>query len=146
LQAEVGERHGEPDITGEREAGVDCTHHPDDPGSLQIVGDSASSDDAQMVVDELLELVSEEAEIRQRGRFKRKCMVVANTYLLSRKETEVLFLLAKGRNAAAIQEILYIAAGTANTHMRHIYRKLDVHSQQELIELVESTEIGDWDD
>lgn len=50
----------------------------------------------------------------------------------------MLFLLSKGRNSAAIQEALYISAGTANTHMRHIYRKLDVHSQHELIDLVES--------
>lgn len=63
---------------------------------------------------------------------------MADTFLLSRKETEVLFLLAKGRNSAAIQEALYISAGTANTHVRHIYRKLDVHSQHELIDLVES--------
>ena len=41
-------------------------------------------------------------------------------------------------DSAAIQEALYISAGTANTHMRHIYRKLDVHSQHELIDLVES--------
>lgn len=72
------------------------------------------------------------------GRFKRKCVAVADTFLLSRKETEVLFLLAKGRNSSAIQEILFISAGTANTHMRNIYRKLNVHSQQELIALVES--------
>ena len=65
---------------------------------------------------------------------------VADTFLLSRKETEVLLLLAKGRNSAAIQEALYISAGTANTHMRHIYRKLDVHKQQELIDLVETYE------
>lgn len=75
------------------------------------------------------------------GRFKRKCAAVADTFLLSRKETEVLFLLAKGRNSAAIQENLYISAGTANTHMRHIYRKLDVHSQHELIDLVESMDV-----
>ncbi len=75
----------------------------------------------------------------KQGIFKRKCSLVAETYLLSRKETEVLFLLAKGHNSAAIQERLYISAGTANTHMRHIYRKLNVHSQQELMTLVEST-------
>ncbi len=74
------------------------------------------------------------------GRFKRKCLFVADTYLLSRKETEVLFLLAKGHNSSAIQKTLYISAGTANTHMRNIYRKLGVHSQQELISMVESTE------
>lgn len=79
-----------------------------------------------------------ESPEQRAGRFKRKCAAVADTFLLSRKETEVLFLLAKGRNSAAIQEALYISAGTANTHMRHIYRKLDVHSQHELIDLVES--------
>ena len=81
---------------------------------------------------------AQESPEQKAGRFKRKCAAVADTFLLSRKETEVLFLLAKGRNSAAIQEALYISAGTANTHMRHIYRKLDVHSQHELIDLVES--------
>lgn len=75
------------------------------------------------------------------GSFKLKCSSVAERYLLSRKETEVLFLLAKGHNSAYIQKALYISAGTANTHMRHIYRKLDVHSQQEVIEAVESEPI-----
>lgn len=74
------------------------------------------------------------------GRFKRACELVANRYLLSKKETEVLFLLAKGRNAAYIQEQLYISEGTARTHMRHIYQKLDIHSQQELMDLVENAE------
>ncbi|WP_418864523.1 response regulator transcription factor [Slackia exigua] len=78
---------------------------------------------------------------RRYGRFKRKCAAVAERYLLTHKETEVLFLLAKGNNTAAIQENLYISAGTANTHMRHIYRKLNVHSQQELIDLVESENV-----
>lgn len=82
--------------------------------------------------------IAQESPEQKAGRFKRKCAAVADTFLLSRKETEVLFLLAKGRNSAAIQEALYISAGTANTHMRHIYRKLDVHSQHELIDLVES--------
>lgn len=72
------------------------------------------------------------------GRFKRACEQVANRYLLSKKETEVLFLLAKGRNAAYIQEQLYISEGTARTHMRHIYKKLDIHTQQELMNLVET--------
>ncbi len=81
---------------------------------------------------------TQESPEQKAGRFKRKCAAVADTFLLSRKETEVLFLLAKGRNSAAIQEALYISAGTANTHMRHIYRKLDVHSQHELIDLVDS--------
>lgn len=73
--------------------------------------------------------------------FKQNCETVANRYLLSRRETDVLFLLAKGYNSAAIQEKLYIAEGTAKTHIRHIYRKLDVHTQQELMRMVEHADI-----
>ena len=72
--------------------------------------------------------------------FKENCEVIANRYLLSRRETDVLFLLAKGYNSAAIQEKLYIAEGTAKTHIRHIYRKLDVHTQQELMRMVEGAD------
>ncbi|MFQ9179510.1 MAG: response regulator transcription factor [Eggerthella lenta] len=62
---------------------------------------------------------------------------MANTYLLSRRETEIMFFLAKGHNAAYIQEKLYISEGTAKTHIRHVYKKTNVHSQQELMRLVE---------
>ena len=72
------------------------------------------------------------------GRFRAKCETVANTYLLSTRETEVMFFLAKGHNAAYIQEKLYISEGTAKTHIRHIYRKLDIHTQQELMRMVET--------
>lgn len=81
-----------------------------------------------------------DAKARQ-GRFRRQCEIVADRYLLSRREAEVLFLLAKGRNAAFIQEKLFISEGTARTHMRHIYAKLNVHSQKELMDLVESEAI-----
>lgn len=70
-------------------------------------------------------------------RLARECEKVANTYLLSRRETEVCFFLARGHNSSYIQEKLYISEGTAKTHIRHIYRKLDIHSQEELIRLVE---------
>lgn len=80
-------------------------------------------------------------ETMRAGRFKRKCETIANRYLLSKKETEVLFLLAKGRNAAYIQDQLYISEGTARTHMWHIYKKLDVHTQQELIDMIDAVYI-----
>ena len=35
---------------------------------------------------------------------------------------------------ARVQEELVISEGTAITHRRNIYRKLDVHSKQELID------------
>ena len=78
--------------------------------------------------------------VRGGGRFRGKCKTVANTFLLSRRETEILFFLAKGHNAAYIQEKLYISEGTAKTHIRHIYRKCDVHNQQDLMRMVEDAQ------
>uniref|UniRef100_UPI003A8FEAE0 response regulator transcription factor n=2 Tax=Gordonibacter TaxID=644652 RepID=UPI003A8FEAE0 len=60
---------------------------------------------------------------------------------LSRRELEILIALAKGRNASYIQRELTISEGTVRTHMRNIYRKLDVHNQQELIDLVDDMPI-----
>jgi DNA-binding CsgD family transcriptional regulator len=77
-------------------------------------------------------------EGRRKGRFMRRCDRVADTFLLSRRESDVLVLLAKGRNVNFIRESLGISEGTAKTHIHHVYRKLGVHSQQELIELVDS--------
>lgn len=75
------------------------------------------------------------------GYFRRKCEVIANQYLLSVRETEVLFYLAKGYNSAYLQEKLFISEGTAKTHIRHIYGKTNVHSQQQLMRLVNEIRI-----
>jgi|GEM_PF-5509132 len=78
---------------------------------------------------------------RERGRFKRKCDKVCETYLLSKRETEVFQLLAKGYNMSRIKDELVISEGTAKTHIFHIYKKLDVHNQQELIDLIDEQDI-----
>lgn len=75
------------------------------------------------------------------GIWHRKCLRLAEKSGLSPKETEVLFLLAKGRNAEYIQEKLVISRHTAKAHIYHIYQKTEVHSRQELINLLESIEI-----
>ncbi len=86
---------------------------------------------------------SSEADIaRKSGRFRMQCEAIADTYLLSRRETEVMFLLAKGYNAAYIQDKLYISKSTAKTHIGHIYRKLNIHNQQELLRMVEEAYKG----
>lgn len=74
---------------------------------------------------------------RKSGRFRAQCEAIADRYLLSRRETEVMFMLAKGHNAAYIQDKLCISKSTAKTHISHIYRKLDIHNQQELLAMVE---------
>jgi DNA-binding CsgD family transcriptional regulator/MFS family permease len=78
-----------------------------------------------------------------KGRFIARCEYVANVHLLSSRETDVLYLLAKGRNAAYIAKNLFISEGTVHTHTWRIYRKLNVHTQQELMDLVDSYFIHD---
>lgn len=66
------------------------------------------------------------------------CAAVADEYRLTRREREVLEILATGRSQAYIQEQLVISAGTATTHITHIYQKLGIHSRSELLDLLET--------
>ena len=61
---------------------------------------------------------------------------------LSPRESEVLAYLGRGRSVPFIAETLVISKGTAKTHVRHIYEKLDVHSKQELLDLIERERQG----
>ena len=65
---------------------------------------------------------------------------VAARYQLSPREAEVCEYLARGRSQAYIREALFLSKNTVATHVRRIYTKLDVHSKQELIDLVEGHE------
>jgi len=87
----------------------------------------------------------ESPEEFKQGRFIARCQRVANTYLLSSRESDVFFLLAKGRNAAYIAQNLFISEGTVHTHTWRIYRKLDIHTQQELMNLVDNYSLGNED-
>lgn len=64
------------------------------------------------------------------------CEALAQTYSLTKRETEVFSLLAQGRGVPFVQKALYISAGTADSHVKHIYQKLGVHSREELLDLV----------
>ncbi|MDU5981427.1 MAG: helix-turn-helix transcriptional regulator, partial [Eggerthella sp.] len=55
---------------------------------------------------------------------------------LTPRETEVFDLLARGRSIPYVRDALVISRETAATHAKHVYAKLDVHSRQELIDLV----------
>lgn len=96
----------------------------------------------------LADAVDEPAEgTRQEGgAWVRRCRAAAEAHGLSVRETEVMIMLAKGRSLPHIQETLHIASGTAHTHARHIYAKLDIHSRQELLDLIESGPAADGPD
>lgn len=65
---------------------------------------------------------------------------IAEEHDLSQRETEVFRYLARGRNASYIQQELWISIHTVKTHIANIYRKLDVHSMQEVLDMVELAE------
>ena len=48
----------------------------------------------------------------------------------------MLRLLARGRTGVFIQHELCVSYNTIKAHVKHIYQKLDVHTHQELIDLV----------
>jgi DNA-binding CsgD family transcriptional regulator len=66
-----------------------------------------------------------------------RCEKVAREAGLTPRETQVLALLARGRDVAYICDELSIARNTVNVHRKGIYSKLGIHSQQELLDLVE---------
>ncbi|WP_180952991.1 LuxR C-terminal-related transcriptional regulator [Eggerthella timonensis] len=66
------------------------------------------------------------------------CERLAAEYGLSKRELDVLMLLARGRSLPYIEEQLFISNSTVRTHTRNIYRKLNVHTRQTLLSLVES--------
>ena len=63
---------------------------------------------------------------------------VAERYRLSAREAQVCEYLARGRSQTYIRDALLLSKNTVATHVRRIYTKLDVHSKQELIDLVEN--------
>ena len=66
------------------------------------------------------------------------CAELASRYALTPREHEVLGLLARGRTAAYVGHSLGISQGTAKTHIRSVYHKMDIHTQQDLMDLIEA--------
>lgn len=69
--------------------------------------------------------------------WKRPCEVVSSTYGLTKRESEVLELLAHGYTVASMSEALFVSPNTTKMHVRNIYTKLDVHGRQDVISMVE---------
>ena len=80
------------------------------------------------------EPVSAPADYRS---LEERCEEVGKQHKLTPRELEIMQLLCKGRTKAYIAETLYLTENTVKGHTKHIYSKLDVHSKQELLDLVE---------
>lgn len=80
----------------------------------------------------------EQAAEQHRGMtFREGVNALADAAALSRREREVLLLLAKGISNERIAEELVISYHTVRAHVRNIYGKLEVHNRQELLERIE---------
>lgn len=66
-----------------------------------------------------------------------RCAELVERFGLTGREAEVLGFLARGRNVAYIQEKLVLSRNTVKSYVANVYRKLGVHSHQELLDLVE---------
>lgn len=64
---------------------------------------------------------------------------VAEEFLLSEREREIMALVGKGYTASAVAEKLVISPYTVNTHIQHIYRKMGIHKRSELISYLHRT-------
>ena len=60
---------------------------------------------------------------------------LAQEHKLTATEQSVLHLVAQGMNAESVSKELVVSVNTAKTHIRNIYSKTGVHSQQDLIAL-----------
>lgn len=66
-----------------------------------------------------------------------RCDQIAQEHGLTKREAEVFAMLARGRDRAYIEEQLVVSRNTVKAHVKHIYGKLNVHSHQELLDMVE---------
>lgn len=68
--------------------------------------------------------------------FERGCELVCRRSELTAREQEVFVLLARGSSRAAICDDLTLSKETVKTHVRNIYRKMGIHSQQDVFAAV----------
>ena len=64
------------------------------------------------------------------------CEQIIDEFALSEREGEILRLIARGNTASNIANKLVISPHTVNTHIRHIYEKVNIHKRSELIEYI----------
>lgn len=70
----------------------------------------------------------------------RQCETASERYGLSAREKEVLVELVRGRTIASIAECLVVSENTIKAHTKSVYRKIGVHTREELLQSVEEAD------
>lgn len=66
--------------------------------------------------------------------------ILADAYGLTKREREVLILLASGRSIQGIAERIHVSDNTAKSHCTAIYRKLGIHGKEEVFAFFEQAD------
>lgn len=82
--------------------------------------------------------VSSSASVSERVTLEARCERIAATHQLSAREAEVLVYLAQGHTRASIAKKLFVSENTIREHVKNIYKKLYIHSRQQLIDMVDA--------
>ncbi|WP_417143693.1 helix-turn-helix transcriptional regulator [Raoultibacter massiliensis] len=66
------------------------------------------------------------------------CNRIGDRFGLTQREKEILFCISLGYSMKKTSEVLYISTSTVHAHTAMVYRKLGVHSRQEVIDLIDA--------
>ena len=91
--------------------------------------------DTQRIFEDLREGLPQPAEF---ATIDEKCQALGVQRGLSERQVEIMKMVCKGRPRAYIAETLFITENTVKTHLSRLYAKLDVHSQKELLDLIDA--------
>lgn len=75
--------------------------------------------------------------------FQQKIDLLARKYELTARQKEILAILAKGHSVDFISQELFISKATVKSHTYTIYKKMGVHTREEVMQLVENMYIDD---
>ncbi|MDD9155686.1 response regulator transcription factor [Aliivibrio sp. S4TY2] len=76
-------------------------------------------------------------EIHPKGPLNSVIQNISHKHLLTKKERKVLHLLLDGMNNYEISEQCHISINTVKTHISNVYKKFNIHSRNELLQLIE---------
>ena len=112
-------------------------------GSRKSAGDLSLSDSIDTDSDgnslSLIDVLADEEDMSERVVQTDLCQHLSQLIdnVLDEREAEILVYLARGRTKAYIADALFVTENTVRSHVRNIYSKLDVHTRQELLDLLE---------
>lgn len=90
----------------------------------------------------MAQLCATDAVVVVDNRIERGKAALVTEFSLTERETEVLGHLCDQRTASWIADKLFISVSTVNVHIKNIYRKCNVHSRQELLDLLDKGCMG----